>query len=165
MERIAPTKPKAENGGATSFGRRVYATWLHIDGPFPPGKGGLNDLATFRWGIMGWLEEDERAEADDGYLGEAPRYIKCPKSFTHLDKALQMEQDVRSRHEMVNKRLKQWACLRNRFRHHEFEKHSSCFRAVAVLTQVAIEHGEPLPDVEYSDAIVEFNAIEDDDDE
>jgi len=63
------------------------------------------------------------------------------------------------------KRLKQWACLWNPFRHHDFEKHSSYFHAVAVLTQIAIEHGEPLPDVEYSDAIVEVNAVKDEDDD
>jgi hypothetical protein len=26
------------------------------------------------------LEEGERVEADDGYVGEAPRHVKCPKS-------------------------------------------------------------------------------------
>jgi len=75
---------------------------VYINGPFPPGKGGLNDLATFCWGITGWLKEDEQAEAGNGYLREAPWYIKCLKSFTRLDKALQMEQNCRSHHEMVN---------------------------------------------------------------
>jgi len=91
------------------------------------------------------------AEADDGYIGEAPKHIKCPKMFTADEKKAAMEARVRSRHESVNKRMKQFGCLRQQFRHHDFAKHSSCFRAVAVLTQVAIEFGETLFEVEYSD--------------
>lgn len=134
---------------------------VYIDGPFPPGKGGLNDLATFRWGIMGWLDEGERVEADDGFLGESPKFVKCPKSFTRLESALKMQQDVRSRHEHVNKRLKQFDCLKYRFRHHDFSKHSACFRACAVFVQVSIEHGESLGDVEYSDALVVVDDADD----
>jgi uncharacterized protein YpmB len=37
-----------------------------------------------------------------------------------------------------------------RFRH-DLEKHSECFRAVVVLTQLSIEHGSPLYSVEYFD--------------
>jgi hypothetical protein len=47
--------------------------------------------------------------------------------------------------------MKQFNCLKNQFRHHDIAKHSSCFRAVAVLTQLAIEFGESLFEVEYSD--------------
>jgi hypothetical protein len=128
---------------------------VYIDGPFPPGK--MNDLTIFRWGIKGWLDEDERVEADDGYVGDAPRYIRCPKSFTNDKTKLAMQSRVRSRHETLNKRMKQFNCLKNQFRHHDIAKHSSCFRAVAVLTQLAIEFGEPLFEVEYSDGGVTVN--------
>ena len=102
---------------------------VYVDGPFPPGK--MNDLTIFRWGIKGWLDEDERVEADDGYVGDAPRYIKCPKSFTNDKTKLAMQSRVRSRHETLNKRMKQFNCLKNQFRHLDIAKHSSCFRAVA----------------------------------
>ena len=72
--------------------------------------------------------------------------------FTSEEKKGAMQARVRSRHETVNKRMKQFGCLRQPFRHHDFAKHSSCFRAVAVLTQVAIEFGETLFEVEYSDS-------------
>ena len=66
-----------------------------------------------------------------------------------------MQQRVRNRRETMNKRFKQSRCIGERFRHGT-EKHSACFRAVAVLTQLAIEFGEPLFSVaEYNDSVVE----------
>jgi hypothetical protein len=103
---------------------------------------------------MGWLDENERVEADDGYVGEAPAHVKCPMSFTNDERKLAMQNRVRSRHETINKRLKQWGCLRQQFRHHDVAKHSSCFRAVAVLTQLSIEFGETAFQVEYSDSVI-----------
>ena len=52
-----------------------------INGPFEPGI--WNDIAIFRAALVSELEEGERVEANDGYVGEAPRYVKCPKSFLH----------------------------------------------------------------------------------
>ena len=61
-----------------------------------------------------------------------------------------MQQRIRARHETVNKRFKQWGCLQNKFRH-DILKHAEVFRAVAVITQIAIETGEPLFEVNYID--------------
>ena len=41
-------------------------------------------------------------------------------------------------------------CLTKPFRH-GVGKHGQCFRAVAVITQYAIENGEPLFEVKYND--------------
>ena len=59
--------------------------------------------------------------------------------------------------------MKQWACLRSKFRHHaDVRKHSACFRAVAVLTQLGFEFGEPLFDTsEYSDSVGVVPMLED----
>jgi hypothetical protein len=76
---------------------------------------------------MGWLDENEHVEADDGYVGEAPKYIKCPMSFTNDERKSAIQSRVRSRHETINKRLKQWGCLRQQFRRHDIAKHSFCF--------------------------------------
>ena len=55
----------------------------------------------------------------------------------------------RSRHETVNKRMKQFNVLKNCFRH-DIEKHGYCFDAIAVITQLAIaKGGEPLFPVPY----------------
>jgi hypothetical protein len=43
----------------------------------------------------------------------------------------------------VNRRLKQWAILREEFRH-DLDLHKNVFTAVAVMTQLCFENGEPL---------------------
>ena len=53
----------------------------------------------------------------------------------------------------MNKRLKQFGALSGVFRH-DMMKHSTIFHAVALLTQLAIEDGEPLFQVEgYDDSM------------
>ena len=120
-----------------------------IDGPFPCGV--YNDIKIFRWAFKEYLDEHEWVEADDGFIREAPEHVKCPKSFVRDELKLALQSHVQSRHETVNKCMKQFGCLKHKFRHHDFDKHAACFRAVAVLTQLAIEFGEPLFEVDYSD--------------
>ena len=108
--------------------------WLH--GPFPCGA--YNDLTIFRSALKNSLEDYEVVECDDGYQGEDP--IKClvPK-FCNLfddDDMQEARYRARSRHETVNKRVKQFKILRDTFRS-DIEKHSYVFRAVLVLTQLS----------------------------
>jgi len=110
-----------------------------INGPFPCGK--WPDIKIFREDLIHELEPGEKVEADRGYQGE-PRCI-TPQEGNDRAKT------VRARHETANKRLKQWGCLKELFRH-DIRLHSTAFRAVAVITQIAIEHGEPLFVVEYN---------------
>ena len=88
----------------------------------------------------------ERVEADNGYVAHAPEYVKCPQCIANDPEKESMQLRVRARHETVNRRLKQWNILRSEYRH-SIEDHGSVFRAVAVLTQLALEKGEPLFDV------------------
>jgi hypothetical protein len=118
-----------------------------INGPFP---GTWHDIEIFRSALLSHLDEHERVEADDGYVGESPRYVKCPNSFTNPMETRKMQQNVRSRQETVNARLKDWGCLGQHFRH-DLVKHSNCFRSVAVITQLSIDAGEKLFEVVYSD--------------
>jgi hypothetical protein len=103
--------------------------------------------------MMSFLEPFERVEADDGYSGEDPGKIKSAGSALHnpTEHRKLERQRVRSRHETVNKRFKQFKCIQSRFRHN-VKHHGDCFYAVAVLTQLMIENGHPLFQVEYSDA-------------
>jgi hypothetical protein len=48
------------------------------------------------------------------------------------------------RHETINQRIKVFKILTDRFRH-DIEKHSMCFRACAVLTQLSFVHGTRRP--------------------
>ena len=59
-----------------------------------------------------------------------------------------MKADARDCQETVNERLKTFKILAGTFRH-PLLSHFSIFWAVAVITQLNIENGQPLFDVEY----------------
>ena len=61
-----------------------------------------------------------------------------------------MQGRVRARHETLNGQLKNWGILSQVFCHH-ITMHGDVFRACAVVTQLTIENGEPLFEVEYED--------------
>lgn len=121
-----------------------------ISGPF---RCGMNDLSVSREGglLGGALKEGEMAEADLAYQGEK-WYIKTPVGFhTRTQKEEGMKLSAAARHETINGRLKIFEVLKNRYRH-ELTFHSSCFRAVAVITQLNFKLGKMPPyQVEYYD--------------
>ena len=127
---------------------------MWINGPFLPGV--WNDISIFRWCLKFLLALYERVEADDGYRGE----IRSAVTQLHRDGqgevAILVKGRLQKRHETANKRLKQWKCLKEVFRH-GIEKHSAVFRAVAVITQLSIENGEPLFGVDYDDSLFNNN--------
>jgi hypothetical protein len=97
-----------------------------------------------------FLEPSERVEADSGYRGEAPEFVKTTDPFSANPEHNRMRGVVRARQEHVNERLKNYQCLNIHFRH-SVEKNAACFRAVAVLVQLSIQNGEPIFPVEYND--------------
>ena len=123
------------------------------NGPFPAGLHNDWDIFNNR-GLRDSLEEHERVEADNGYKDGDPEVTKTPSGITHKAEKKEFRNRVRARQETVNKRVKQWGVMGNdsqAFRH-DMDRHQSCFHAVLVITQLAIENGEPLFDVsEYSD--------------
>lgn len=54
-----------------------------------------------------------------------------------------LHNNIMSRHETVNKRMKQFNILKHEFRH-TLDKHPSIFHAVANLTQLVLETEQPL---------------------
>ena len=94
------------------------------------------------------LDPHERVEADLGYIGENPGKVKTLGLLYTNERYISMKKAVASHHKTINKHLKQYACLTQHF-WHSVAKHAACFRAVSVLTQLAIEAGEPLFDVDY----------------
>jgi hypothetical protein len=79
-----------------------------------------------------------------------PGHISSEKSIEII-----MQMRTRLRHETINERFKNWHCLEERF-HHGIDKYLSCSRAIAVLTQPAIESGKPLFDArEYDDDLTD----------
>jgi hypothetical protein len=113
-----------------------------IAGPYAPGD--WNDIESFRHGLLHELEEGERCEGDDGYIGEAPRYIKCPAGIGRPDDEIDMRLRVQGRHETINKRLKFFQCLLVAYKGKgtsKIEDHGQFFDAVCVITQVSMELG------------------------
>ena len=60
----------------------------------------------------------ERVEADDGYIGEAPHYIKCSMSVINPREIMEIQGRLRCQQETVNKRSKDWGVLKQVFRHY-----------------------------------------------
>lgn len=123
-----------------------------IEGPYACGD--WPDINIFRRSMIHYLDDGERVEADDGYVGDAPIHCVVPNMMGPVksQEYLAMESKVASRHETCNKRFKHWNCLQKRF-HHDVKKHGNCFRAVAVLTQLEFDFGEPLFATNYDDNV------------
>ena len=120
-----------------------------VEGPLPCGA--YPDVKVFRCGLKGWLEEGERVEADKGYRGECPSKAKIPHELYSRNKEVtKMKKKVAGRHETVNSRIKQYACMQGLFRH-DVMMHSACLRCVLVLVlvQLSIENGDELFFPEY----------------
>ena len=75
---------------------------------------------------------------------------KCPKSIANRSATELMQSLVRRRQEHVNKRFKQWGILKQSYRH-DMTKHGYVFMSIATITELQIENGQPLMDVEYED--------------
>ena len=65
---------------------------VRTNGPYECGK--WNDVTIFRNAMLSMLGPNEQAEADDGYVGELPLHIKCPKCFTNPKEKLAMQGQV-----------------------------------------------------------------------
>ena len=130
-----------------------------INGPYECGL--WPDIKVFRDSLLSHLEPNERVEADDGYIGEHPARIKCPKGFANPVENEAMQQRVRNRQETINSRFKQFGAMGQIWRH-DIDWHDDAFRAIAVVLQLAINHGEKLFDCSYVDAPVDKGASEND---
>ena len=127
----------------------IKTGWIcWISGPWNPGQ--WNDLEIFRMSLVTFLDSFERVEADDGYIGEAPLKVRCPRCVTVPEERKEMMSRVRNCQETINKRFKDWAILDTQFCH-DMRIHRDVFAAIAVIYQIAIQHnGEDLFEVEYS---------------
>lgn len=124
-------------------GLNIQNGWIcWINGPFAPGP--WPDIKIFRGWLKWRLKQNEMVEADAGYRGDFR--VSCPSDWRNQVEN-SMKRGARARHETVNRRFKQFHCMKN-FRHDK-NLHAHCFNAIAVITQIAIENDEPLYDIEY----------------
>ena len=118
-----------------------------IQGPYPASD--YTDITNFNKVLRNFLEPGERVEADEGYRGH-PDKIKCPGNDANPVENRAMQGRVRAHHETLNGRLKNWGILSQVFRLH-IMMHGDVFQGCAVVTQLTIQDGEPLFEVEYGD--------------
>ena len=105
----------------------------------------MDDLDIFlNHGLKDQLEMNERVEADDGYSGADPRYVKSRSGVCHKNKTVR--NTVRARHEIGNKRIKQFKVLSDVYRH-DIKNHRIVFESVVVLTQLSLKY-KPLFEIE-----------------
>ncbi len=95
----------------------VEIVWAY--GPWPCNVN--RDLRIFRNGLKKVLNEDEFVVAHSSYSDE--RCVQPPGLNHPMHRLLAV---IHARHENLNKRLKQFAVLKNKFRH-EVSLHSYCF--------------------------------------
>jgi hypothetical protein len=135
-----------------SVGALRYWVCMHICKPIIIGVGGgypagaFHDIVVARRDVVPLMQGNERGIADHGYHDD--RYFMTPLKTNslarkRLDPTLvaayeQAMKFVSGRHEHVNAELKEFAVLRERFRHNPL-LHPVCFRAVAMLTQLRFE--------------------------
>ena len=121
-----------------------YIVWTH--GPFLAGL--MPDISVFRSKLKYQLAPGERVRCGRVYRGEFCKIElpdECCGYGTHQHRTKQI---VRARHETMNRRLKQFGCLKQQFRH-PISKHSTVFCAVVAIVQISLENGPPLFDIGY----------------
>lgn len=96
----------------------------------------FSDLKLAREAYVLSVNDNELTLADKGY--KDANFFILPSEQNTVYHNL-----IMSRHETVNKRIKQFNILKMPFRNH-LEKHPLVFHAVTNITQVIIENGEPL---------------------
>lgn len=125
----------------------IHTGWIvWVNGPFPAGD--YSDKIIVRRGLVHFLNENEFYIADGGYI-DGNQYAVTPTGRqSYRDRQLSV---VRSRHETINSRLKEWSILSMMFRH-PVVKHSAAFRAVVNITQLGLQTDRPSFQVHYDES-------------
>ncbi len=139
--KLNQTRLRYEIGVSISNGQIVWAS-----GPWPCGK--YTDLTIFRCGFEKLLDDNEFVVEDSGYTDL--NWIK-PSGKQHPSHYVLSK--IRTHHECINGRIKQFFCLSHRFRH-SLELHHKCFFAVLKVVFLTIASNPmfdvDLPLVEYT---------------
>ena len=121
-----------------------------VAGGVPAGTYTDIKIARVDGGLVEHLQSvNEHGMADNGYDGEQA-FLTPIRGSDLANEELSYNLWLRrglARHEIVNKRLKQFRVLNSIFRHTE-EFHRECFMACAVLTQLSMQE-EPIHDISF----------------
>jgi hypothetical protein len=107
-----------------------------VNGPFKCGE--WPDINIFCRDLKGRLAPGEKVETDAGYRGDDS--IRTPNEVAHMVD-WRAKSVAHARYEKINHRFKKLYALGGVFRHHH-RMHKPVFSAVAVITQLSIDHGE-----------------------
>jgi DDE superfamily endonuclease len=116
----------------------IQTGWIvHVNGPYPCGS--WHDLTVARddlcYKLLAQSQfEGEMALADGGYQ-DGYQFFETPTGHNTPDQW--MKAQARARHETINRRIKQWSVMGQRFRA-DHKEHGTYFHAVANLTQYLI---------------------------
>jgi hypothetical protein len=125
------------------IGLNIYnANIVWAMGGFPCGL--WPDLKLARECYLKAVLPGELTIADDGYADK--KYFIYPRANPEISGFLKA---ISNRHETVNHRIRHFAVLAHRYRH-SLVNHSQCFNAVINLTQLMLENGEPLYQIQMS---------------
>lgn len=104
------------------------------NGGYPCGE--YPDLKLAREAYVLSVNQGEKTMADKGYNDS--NFFILPNEVNS-----RMHKRIMSRHETLNKRIRQFNILSHTYRH-DIKKHPMIFHAVVNITQIKIENGEPL---------------------
>ena len=123
-----------------------------VNGPFAPGI--YSDYKLFKeCGLLDHLEDGERVEADEAYVGSDPAHTKTPGGSWHPTGGRDVRNAAMARQEAAHSRLKSFRVLKQIFRHN-MDKHQNVVLAVTTVVQLSINNGERLFTVsEYNDSV------------
>jgi len=123
----------------------VKTGWIvWVNGPFPCGR--YSDVDIARISLHYMLETWEQYIADSVYRSAYDNFARTPTGL--WDFADIAESDARARHECINRRLNEFRCLHDKYRH-DRKDHFSWFAPCALMVQLEIERGTQTFDVEY----------------
>ena len=124
----------------------IHTGWIiWSNGPFPAGE--YSDLTIVRQSLNHCLCNNECYIADGGYRDGYQWAITPSGHNSYQDRQISV---IRSRHETVNSRLRQWKILSERYRHN-LEKHSWVFLSVVNIIQLSLQLDSPAFQVHYNE--------------
>ena len=114
--------------------------WVH--GPTPPGL--HNDLEVARQALLPRIRQygtgDKRIIGDGIYSAQEESDVMSVLNDTDPREIARFKERVLSRHEKFNNLLKNFHCLKQKFRH-GINFHKECFHAVLALTCIQLDNG------------------------
>ena len=113
---------------------------VSVNGPYACGEN--PDVSIFRHRMKKVLSNGEMVVADNGYTDE-----RCLRACDIPNDYKKIHGKIRARHEIVNRRLKQFSILTTTFRN-SLELHGCAFHAVANLIHVSMELEENVFEIE-----------------